>query len=75
MKITISLTSMALIGLIFGMTMRKVDGLLFSFEHRIVLGDKPDNWPQLHHMKYDSIKLYETADEQFFFPRPDLRLS
>ncbi len=57
------------------MNYRDVDGLLLSFEHRIVLGNKPDDRPQLHHMKYDSITLYETADKQFFFPRPNLSYS
>ncbi len=51
---------------------QNVDGLLVSFEHCIVMGNEPDGWPQLHHMKYNGIRLYETADEQFFFPRPSL---
>ncbi|MCH7677331.1 hypothetical protein IH879_20605 [candidate division KSB1 bacterium] len=54
------------------MNYRNVEGLLLPFEFRIVFGDEPDDWPRLHHLHVDSIKLYKTADKQFFFPRPNL---
>ena len=51
---------------------REVAGILFPFEARIVRGDEPDDSPELHHFKVGSVELSRTAEQEFFFPRPEL---
>jgi len=52
---------------------RNINGLLLSFDSHIVFGDDPDDVPILHDFKVSSINLFESANEDYFFPKPELR--